>query len=473
MNMKTITKQFREVPTTITKKYDELFNEDSINQFNEAYYTFSDVVNAMISRYSTFRADYAKEFDDKSNEESVIGKIYRSYLDNIEENKGVYDAMKEYAYYSQEDINYLSNREKELNDEIFYFGDVLHHIFCKYSMNFALIKSSSQDNLNLIYNTILTFYIILSASIIILFSLNLWLGVKKLKYAIHVLLNLLFLLLFIGCLTAGFAGMISKISSNLPPLLDKWTSIEYLGIGESDLGGTANSAVYLDTCVSGNGALSIPLGVIDDKVARVNQYVNIAERLAKVQNNTNDIEKVSLMIEEVKNIKEDDVYELSMNKTVKEMKNKINSNSIDCSTTSSSLYQNYCAFISDVHNDIQTLHSNIDEINSQYRAMKTILSDMIDKANLINQKIIKEYQSLRGNNDNILHLFDCSFMKPDLLAFSFLLGEKFSGINTSICLCCFIGAFFAYIGIYFLVYTMYHFQQSANEETLVSIKYVL
>ena len=162
-----------------------------------------------------------------------------------------------------------------------------------------------------------------------------------------------------------------------------------------------------------------------------------------------------------------------MNKTVKEMKNKINSNSIDCSTTSSSLYQNYCAFISDVHNDIQTLHSNIDEINSQYRAMKTILSDMIDKANLINQKIIKEYQSLRGNNDNILHLFDCSFMKPDLLAFSFLLGEKFSGINTSICLCCFIGAFFAYIGIYFLVYTMYHFQQSANEETLVSIKYVL
>ena len=99
--MKNITKQFREVPTTITKKYDELFNEDSINQFNEAYYTFSDVVNAMISRYSTFRADYAKEFDDKSNEESVIGKIYRSYLDNIEENKGVYDAMKEYAYYSQ------------------------------------------------------------------------------------------------------------------------------------------------------------------------------------------------------------------------------------------------------------------------------------------------------------------------------------------------------------------------------------
>ena len=84
MNMKNITKQFREVPTTITKKYDELFNEDSINQFNEAYYTFSDVVNAMISRYSTFRADYAKEFDDKSNEESVIGKIYRSYLDNIE-----------------------------------------------------------------------------------------------------------------------------------------------------------------------------------------------------------------------------------------------------------------------------------------------------------------------------------------------------------------------------------------------------
>ena len=468
--MKNITKQFREVPTAITNKYNDLFNENKLNQFDLAYSTFDNTVNEMMSRYRTFRGDYAKEFNDKSNEDTLLGKIYRSYLDNIEANKDLYNSMKEYAYFTQEDINYLSNREREVNDEIFYLGDILHHIFCKYSMNFALIKSSSQDNVNLIYKFVLSFYIILPASIIILFSLNLWIGIKQLKYAIHVLWNVLFVLLFIGCLTAGFAGMISKVSYNLPPLLDKWTSIEYLGIGESDLGGTANSAVYLDTCVNGDGDLSVPLGVTDDKIVRVNKYVNIAERLAQVEKNTSDIEKVNFIVGEVKEINEEDVYALSMNKTIKEMKNEINSNSIDCSSTSSDLYQKYCAFISDVHNDIQTLHHNIDEINSQYRTMKNLLSEMIENANVINQGIIKEYQSLRGNNDNIINLFDCSFMKPDLLSFSYLLGEKYSGINTSICLCCFIGALFAYIGIYFLVYTMYHFQQDAKEETLVSIK---
>ena len=468
--MKNITKQFREVPTAITNKYNELFNENKLNQFDLAYSTFDNTVNEMMSRYRTFRADYAKEFDDKSNEDTLLGKIYRSYLDNIEANKDLYNSMKENAYFTQEDINYLSNREREVNDEIFYLGDILHHIFCKYSMNFALIKSSSQDNVNLIYKFVLSFYIILPASIIILFSLNHWIGVKQLKYAIHVLWNVLFVLLFIGCLTAGFAGMISKVSYNLPPLLDKWTSIEYLGIGESDLGGTKNSAVYLDTCANGDGDLSVPLGVTDDKIVRVNKYVNIAERLAQVEKNTSDIEKVNFIVGEVKEINEEDVYALSMNKTIKEMKNEINSNSIDCSSTSSDLYQKYCAFISDVHNDIQTLYHNIDEINSQYRTMKNLLSEMIENANVINQGIIKEYQSLRGNNDNIINLFDCSFMKPDLLSFSYLLGEKYSGINTSICLCCFIGALFAYIGIYFLVYTMYHFQQDAKEETLVSIK---
>lgn len=223
--MKNITKQFREVPTAIINKYNELFNENAIEQFNIAYSTFDNTVSEMMSRYRTFRGDYAKEFDDKSNEDMLLGKIYRSYLDNIEANKDLYNSMKEYAYFTQEDINYLSNREREVNDEIFYLGDILHHIFCKYSMNFALIKSSSQDNVNLIYKFVLSFYIILPASIIILFSLNLWIGVKQLKYAIHVLWNVLFVLLFIGCLTAGFAGMISKVSYNLPPLLDKWTSI--------------------------------------------------------------------------------------------------------------------------------------------------------------------------------------------------------------------------------------------------------
>lgn len=477
MHMRNITKQFREVPSNIKEKYNDIFNEDKMNQFNEAYNEFNNVFNLMVNRYTegsntfsnSYKPDYSKEFSDKTNYDSFIGKIYRDYYDNIEENKALYDSLKEYASYSQEDIHYLTNRERELNDELFYFGDILHHIFCKYSMNFALIKSHSQEYLNLIYKLIFSFYIVIPAIIIILFTLELWLGIKQIQYAIHVLWNILFLLIFVGCVIAGGSGIISKISVNLPPLLEKWTSIDYLGIGESDLGGKVNSAIYVDTCVSGNGDLSIPLGIIEDKIVKINQYVINAEGLLEVQNDLNDIERVNGVVVQIKNIEEEDVYALSINKTIKEMKNELKSKSIDCSTTSSELYQRYCSFINDVHNDIETLRNNADTLNTNYNTMKILINDMIDNANQINQGIIKEYQILKGNNENLLKLFDCSFMKPDLLAFAYLFGTKFAGINYIACLCCFIGAVFAYIGLYFLIYTIYHFQLNIPDEKLVII----
>ena len=165
----------------------------------------SNILNEIVNRYkensNTFRysniPDYSKEFNDLSIYDTFIGKIYRDFFDNIEENKKLYDSIKEFASFSQKDIHYLTNREKELNDELFYFGDVLHRIFCKYSMNFALIKSYSQEYINLIYKLIFSFYIIIPFSIIILFTLQLWLGINQIKYAIHVLWNLLFLFLFL------------------------------------------------------------------------------------------------------------------------------------------------------------------------------------------------------------------------------------------------------------------------------------
>ena len=477
MHMKQITKQLREIPSNINKNYNELFNEDKMNQFNEAYAGFNSIFNAIVNRYkensntfsNSYVPDYSKEFNNISNYDTFIGKIYRDYFDNIEENKALYESIREYASYSQEDIHYLTNREKELNDELFYFGDVLHRIFCKYSMNFALIKSYSQEYINLIYKLLFSFYIIIPFSIIILFTLELWIGINQIKYAIHVLWNILFLFLFIGCVIAGVSGIISKIAVNLTPILERWTSVDFLGIGESDLGGTENSAIYVDTCVSGNGDLSIPLGIIEDRIVKINQYVNNAQLLLEVHNDRNDIERVNGVVTQIKDVEEDNVYELSINKTIKEMKNEINSNSIDCSTTTSSIYQSYCAFINDVHNDIITLESNADELNEKYRIMKTLITDMIDNANEINQGIIKEYQSLKGNNNNIFKLFDCSFMKPDLLSFAYLFGNKFAGINYSVCLCSFIGAVCGYIGIYFLIYTMYHFQINTKEEHLVII----
>ena len=80
--------------------------------------------------------------------------------------------------------------------------------------------------------------------------------------------------MFIGCVIAGVSGIISKIAVNLTPILERWTSVDFLGIGESDLGGTENSAIYVDTCVSGNGDLSIPLGIIEERIVKINQYVN-------------------------------------------------------------------------------------------------------------------------------------------------------------------------------------------------------
>ena len=477
MYMKNITKQFREIPSNINEKYNELLNEDKMNQLNQAYTAFTNILNEIVNRYkensNTFRysnvPDYSKELNDLSNYDTFIGKIYRNFFDNIEENKKLFDSIKEYASFSQEDIHYLTNREKELNDELFYFGDVLHRIFCKYSMNFALIKSYSQEYINLIYKLIFSFYIIIPFSIIILFTLQLWLGINQIKYAIHVLWNLLFLFLFIGCVIAGASGIISKIAVNLTPILERWTSIDFLGIGESDLGGTKNSAIYVDTCVSGNGDLSIPLGLIEDRIVKINQYVNNAQLLLAIPNDKNDIERVNGIVRQIKDIEEDNVYELSINKKIKEMKNELTSNAIDCSTTSSDIYQRYCAFISDVHNDILTLKSNADELNEKYRILRTLHSEMIDSANQINQGIIKEYQALRGNNNNIFKVFDCSFMKPDLLSFAYLFGNKFAGINYSVCLCSFIGAVCAYIGMYFLIYTMYHFQAITKEEHLVII----
>ena len=204
MHMKQITKQLREIPSNINKNYNELFNEDKMNQFNEAYAGFNSIFNAIVNRYkensntfsNSYVPDYSKEFNNISNYDTFIGKIYRDYFDNIEENKALYESIREYASYSQEDIHYLTNREKELNDELFYFGDVLHRIFCKYSMNFALIKSYSQEYINLIYKLLFSFYIIIPFSIIILFTLELWIGINQIKYAIHVLWNILFLFLF-------------------------------------------------------------------------------------------------------------------------------------------------------------------------------------------------------------------------------------------------------------------------------------
>ena len=97
MHMKQITKQLREIPSNINKNYNELFNEDKMNQFNEAYAGFNSIFNAIVNRYkensntfsNSYVPDYSKEFNNISNYDTFIGKIYRDYFDNIEENKAL------------------------------------------------------------------------------------------------------------------------------------------------------------------------------------------------------------------------------------------------------------------------------------------------------------------------------------------------------------------------------------------------
>lgn len=495
----------------------------SVNKVNEGYdNTFGIPTTPQMSTYNTLKnkreavdADfgnielrdmlfisskyvptYLEQFDDRTIRGTILGRINEIYTDSLIKASNYFIEMKQPI----DKINSLVGLENALgsiSDQFDEIKNIIDDSSGTLTDNFTKIQDIITGIFLIIFKTFMSLFIVTCSSLITIISLYVWKRLYSLQCVITVLWNVIFFFLFITMLMGALIGIISSIGKNMAPVIDYIMSPEYMNLPDSLFGSGGGAVDKLDICLNRDGNLTNSLGESNlIGTSELSKYYNLSIVYQDIVDLMEDkdgdkiskeaidyVEYYLLHLQEVKSkngftignmvneIHQNCQYDFRINNGDISYVHptdgfKYASDVSDCNTICSDStldeYKQQCIYILKVKKDLTRISTNLYLLRTDLNEVVKYTNILLSQIDFPTRKIYSSLYPILGDEGIFTDLFDCSYIKYNLMMFCQQFSKKFASTSNSIAASCITGCVFCYVSLYFIQLTLYRYTPEAR-----------
>ena len=474
--------------------YNQLINND-ISFIKYIYDLKTKEIKSPSDNNRKFIPKFFYQYNNLNNLSSTIGQIYNEYyysislpieklkelkiqseiLGNTEVNNELLNTLEQYYLLFFQLDSIINNINDKIIDYIIKFDDLYKNTFIKIS--------------KLIFIMLIIFPSIIILSLIFFVFCN----CQCIKIIIQFFWNLCFLLCFISLILGPLFGILSTISEESIPVISYLLSPNYMTLKDNLFGGNEEMSNLLNKCLNDDGDLYSEMKISKTKLYLIDNFLSISreinEQQVKLSYYTNFSQQIFLgkgffqpvfndpiITTDIETNTINDDYQSNLN-----ILNECQGNYYFVFRTCES-YETNCVRISDLDNNpivslndecltIYTkiansygeLYKELYEIHNTYNLIsllyqttfETIINTYTISNTNLTRTLVNIYEPLISENGKLENLFNCSYMKQDLIKFFGIFKYKFSKDLYQI-YCCFISSSFLIIfSIIYALITLY------------------
>ena len=495
----------------------------SVNKLNEGYdNTFGIPTTPQMSTYNTLKnkreavdADfgnielrdmlfisskyvptYLEQFDDRTIKGTILGRINEIYTDSMIKASNYFIEMKQPI----DKINSLVGLENALgsiSDQFDEIKNIIDDSSGTLTDNFTKIQDIITGIFLIIFKTFMSLFIVTCSSLITIISLYVWKRLYSLQCVITVLWNVIFFFLFITMLMGALIGIISSIGKNMAPVIDYIMSPEYMNLPDSLFGSGGGAVDKLDICLNRDGNLTNSLGESNlIGTSELSKYYNLSIVYQDIVDLMEDkdgdkiskeaidyVEYYLLHLQEVKSkngftignmvneIHQNCQYDFRINNGdisyvhptdgFKYVSDVSDCNTI-CSDSTLDEYKQQCIYILKVKKDLTRISTNLYLLRTDLNEVVKYTNILLSQIDFPTRKIYSSLYPILGDEGIFTDLFDCSYIKYNLMMFCQQFSKKFASTSNSIAASCITGCVFCYVSLYFIQLTLYRYTPEAR-----------
>lgn len=495
----------------------------SVNKVNEGYdNTFGIPTTPQMSTYNTLKnkreavdADfgnielrdmlfisskyvptYLEQFDDRTIKGTILGRINEIYTDSMIKASNYFIEMKQPI----DKINSLVGLENALgsiSDQFDEIKNIIDDSSGTLTDNFTKIQDIITGIFLIIFKTFMSLFIVTCSSLITIISLYVWKRLYSLQCVITVLWNVIFFFLFITMLMGALIGIISSIGKNMAPVIDYIMSPEYMNLPDSLFGSGGGAVDKLDICLNRDGNLTNSLGESNlIGTSELSKYYNLSIVYQDIVDLMEDkdgdkiskeaidyVEYYLLHLQEVKSkngftignmvneIHQNCQYDFRINNGdisyvhptdgFKYVSDVSDCNTI-CSDSTLDEYKQQCIYILKVKKDLTRISTNLYLLRTDLNEVVKYTNILLSQIDFPTRKIYSSLYPILGDEGLFTDLFDCSYIKYNLMMFCQQFSKKFASTSNSIAASCITGCVFCYVSLYFIQLTLYRYTPEAR-----------
>ena len=495
----------------------------SVNKLNEGYdNTFGIPTTPQMSTYNTLKnkreavdADfgnielrdmlfisskyvptYLEQFDDRTIKGTILGRINEIYTDSMIKASNYFIEMKQPI----DKINSLVGLENALgsiSDQFDEIKNIIDDSSGTLTDNFTKIQDIITGIFLIIFKTFMSLFIVTCSSLITIISLYVWKRLYFLQCVITVLWNVIFFFLFITMLMGALIGIISSIGKNMAPVIDYIMSPEYMNLPDSLFGSGGGAVDKLDICLNRDGNLTNSLGESNlIGTSELSKYYNLSIVYQDIVDLMEDkdgdkiskeaidyVEYYLLHLQEVKSkngftignmvneIHQNCQYDFRINNGdisyvhptdgFKYVSDVSDCNTI-CSDSTLDEYKQQCIYILKVKKDLTRISTNLYLLRTDLNEVVKYTNILLSQIDFPTRKIYSSLYPILGDEGIFTDLFDCSYIKYNLMMFCQQFSKKFASTSNSIAASCITGCVFCYVSLYFIQLTLYRYTPEAR-----------
>lgn len=495
----------------------------SVNKVNEGYdNTFGIPTTPQMSTYNTLKnkreavdADfgnielrdmlfisskyvptYLEQFDDRTIKGTILGRINEIYTDSMIKASNYFIEMKQPI----DKINSLVGLENALgsiSDQFDEIKNIIDDSSGTLTDNFTKIQDIITGIFLIIFKTFMSLFIVTCSSLITIISLYVWKRLYSLQCVITVLWNVIFFFLFITMLMGALIGIISSIGKNMAPVIDYIMSPEYMNLPDSLFGSGGGAVDKLDICLNRDGNLTNSLGESNlIGTSELSKYYNLSIVYQDIVDLMEDkdgdkiskeaidyVEYYLLHLQEVKSkngftignmvneIHQNCQYDFRINNGdisyvhptdgFKYVSDVSDCNTI-CSDSTLDEYKQQCIYILKVKKDLTRISANLYLLRTDLNEVVKYTNILLSQIDFPTRKIYSSLYPILGDEGLFTDLFDCSYIKYNLMMFCQQFSKKFASTSNSIAASCITGCVFCYVSLYFIQLTLYRYTPEAR-----------
>ena len=495
----------------------------SVNKVNEGYdNTFGIPTTPQMSTYNTLKnkreavdADfgnielrdmlfisskyvptYLEQFDDRTIKGTILGRINEIYTDSMIKASNYFIEMKQPI----DKINSLVGLENALgsiSDQFDEIKNIIDDSSGTLTDNFTKIQDIITGIFLIIFKTFMSLFIVTCSSLITIISLYVWKRLYSLQCVITVLWNVIFFFLFITMLMGALIGIISSIGKNMAPVIDYIMSPEYMNLPDSLFGSGGGAVDKLDICLNRDGNLTNSLGESNlIGTSELSKYYNLSIVYQDIVDLMEDkdgdkiskeaidyVEYYLLHLQEVKSkngftignmvneIHQNCQYDFRINNGdisyvhptdgFKYVSDVSDCNTI-CSDSTLDEYKQQCIYILKVKKDLTRISTNLYLLRTDLNEVVKYTNILLSQIDFPTRKIYSSLYPILGDEGLFTDLFNCSYIKYNLMMFCQQFSKKFASTSNSIAASCITGCVFCYVSLYFIQLTLYRYTPEAR-----------
>ena len=448
-----------------------------------------------------FMPIFFEEYQNKLNYSSTIGSIYKEYIQNILPSiENLYELNRMGTNITSKKTEIITFLNKII-DKFNNLHSIFSHTSSKLIDNYVKVIDIYNDIIIKMFKIFIILFIVfpsLSLLSLILFTV---LKLTSGQYCHHIFWNINILIIIIIFVLGGLIGIIGVIGNNLIPIISYLLSPEYMSLEGNIFGGDEENGNYINICLNGNGNLFEGMNINTNEINIINNFLKLSRLTMIYEKELNELTQHSQKIAIAKNAILPYIYNpaittLGQNMIENDYQNNLNllrncdSNfnytfSNDCNKISpycnigdlcckfspdNNVYpsdfktecEKYFQILFDSYFDVQ---DKLGHFNYCLQILETtytnLLKNLKKKYSIINREmtevLISIFNPIVGEDGEIKDMFNCSFMKRDMINFLYTIHNKFSKSAKQLCINCIISGIFSYVSLLFMIMILYDY----------------